>query len=332
MITQLAALAEKEQHPAVLTQIGYALGKPYMRETLRPLVKLSRHPNADVRYAATGSIAAGISGRAPVYALTRLFELMGDSDPDVRNWATFAIGAQLDAEINDSEALRQALLDRVRDRHSETRAEAFRGLANHGDQRGIPLLKQWLDHQDKQGRAIWKWEVEAAGIYADPTFHSVLRSIAKWWKVDIECITWALKRCDPDPAVRAKTSRQIGIHPEAFDWHLHQNGVNIVYSSGESIIDLHNECQLTEMYTNHKELVLVFEKIHDYTLPSYFNIGDKLAVVIEGAELTELPLVQYPANFEGIYDLKQASCSLCIDDQIYHVGGKNFALLFIPVR
>ncbi|HVQ44180.1 MAG TPA: HEAT repeat domain-containing protein [Candidatus Saccharimonadia bacterium] len=205
MIAVLAARAARERHPAILTQIGYALGKPYLREAVRPLVKLSRHPHEDVRYAATGSIVSGIHERAPKYALDRLFELMRDPDPDVRNWATFAVGTQLDIEANNSDAIRQALLDRTRDRHFETRAEAFRGLARRGDRRGVLPLKHWLERQDQQGKTIWTWEIEAAGIYGDPIFYPALTSVAEWWRTDQPVMSWALARCHPDMEIRDRT-------------------------------------------------------------------------------------------------------------------------------
>jgi hypothetical protein len=229
------------------------------------------------------------------------------------------------------------LIRRSHDRHTFTKTEAYLGLAERGDKSQIQNFQTWLEARLKRS---WSGDLvrncEAAGYYAVPELRSyVLRAEklsqgAGAYDGEKEVYEWALKRCDPDPLIRAKTSKAMGLHLEEFDWNLDQNGVSVVYSTGAQIIDLHNECELVEMYTNYRELVLVFQVTHIFAEPSYFEIGDKLAMVIAGAEVPELPKVQYPANFEGIYDLQQGSCTLSIEDKVYPIKGTDLSIQFIP--
>jgi HEAT repeat protein len=59
-------------------------------------------------------------------AIEALLELSRDSDVDVRNWATFALGSQIDV---DTPQIREALRNRLSDSDEDTRSEALCGLA-----------------------------------------------------------------------------------------------------------------------------------------------------------------------------------------------------------
>jgi HEAT repeat protein len=63
-----------------------------------------------------------------------LIVLSGDADPTVRDWATFALGVQIE---RDSTEVRDALAVRLADEDVNTRDEAIRGLAVRGDTRAV---------------------------------------------------------------------------------------------------------------------------------------------------------------------------------------------------
>jgi HEAT repeat protein len=206
IIRTLIALAKTEPNSSVLHAIAWALGRPYEKSCLPTLIKLGQHPNSWVRTAAAMNIGSAVSEIMSLTQLRAIIKMTIDPDVDVRNWSTFALGTHLDPSDRLSPAVRAALWVRIHDRHTETRAEAFRGLARHGDPRGIAPLKAWLESQNRRRQTIWIWEIEAAGIYADPAFFPVLSDITTWWDGTKEKLTWARARCNPDPVVRAKTS------------------------------------------------------------------------------------------------------------------------------
>jgi HEAT repeat protein len=72
-------------------------------------------------------------------------QLMRDSDSDVRDWATFGLGTQSEA---DSEAIRGALFERLPDTDQDTRAEAAVGLAKRKDLRVLPVVLEELDRDE----------------------------------------------------------------------------------------------------------------------------------------------------------------------------------------
>nr|WP_078462352.1 HEAT repeat domain-containing protein [Sphingomonas sp. NIC1] len=69
---------------------------------------------------------------------------MTDRDPEVRNWATFGIGQQSDA---DSDAIRHALKNQLCDADPDVRYEAIIGLGRRRDRRALGFLKTML-HDD----------------------------------------------------------------------------------------------------------------------------------------------------------------------------------------
>jgi hypothetical protein len=87
------------------------------------LLRFLRHSDAGIRYTVAGALLAFAESPGVIAAL---LELMRDPEPDVRDWATFGIGSQIEA---DGPEIRAALWERTTDPVAIVRAEALSGLA-----------------------------------------------------------------------------------------------------------------------------------------------------------------------------------------------------------
>ena len=87
-----------------------------------------------------GVVAALLGVNNPT-AIETLIKLSADKADSVRDWATFGIGTQLEV---DTPEIRQALWNRVRDKHQDTRMEAILGLASRKDVRVWEIIRQEL--------------------------------------------------------------------------------------------------------------------------------------------------------------------------------------------
>lgn len=104
------------------------------------IIPFAHHSWDNIRYAVAFALGAVDS----VEAQTTLLSLMTDRDPEVRNWATFGIGQQSDA---DSDAIRHALKNQLCDADPDVRYEAIIGLGRRRDRRALGFLKTML-HDD----------------------------------------------------------------------------------------------------------------------------------------------------------------------------------------
>lgn len=97
------------------------------------------HKSATIRY----SLTFALSGIENNVAIDTLIKLSKDKDSDIRDWATFGIGSQIEL---DNEAIREALFERLSDPDDDTKKEAILGLARRKDKRVKDLLKIELDN------------------------------------------------------------------------------------------------------------------------------------------------------------------------------------------
>jgi HEAT repeat protein len=128
----------EEQQADVLQSIASAFGHLADPRGIPALRGLRKHPDEDVRHA----VVFGLLGQDDDLAIDTLVELSRDSDADVRDWATFGLGTQID---RDDARIRDALVARLDDPDDDTRGEALRGLGVRGDERAIPRLLAELD-------------------------------------------------------------------------------------------------------------------------------------------------------------------------------------------
>jgi hypothetical protein len=154
-----------DSDPSVLQAAAIACGHRHSALTVQRLVALAGHPSHNVRYGAT----YGLAGQDDPRAINALIRLTKDSDRDVRDWSTFALGSQTEIDTND---LREALRDRLTDTDPEVRGEALVGLARRHDDR---LKQAILDSLN--GEFHGDWMLEAAEIVGDPDFVPALEKL-----------------------------------------------------------------------------------------------------------------------------------------------------------
>src|SRR4051794_39611469 len=129
----LMRLLDEDDEPAVLSSAAIGLGHLREARAIDALVGLASSPDASVRR----GVVHGLMGHDDDRAVAALIELSADSDGDVRDWATFSLGVQID---RDSVDVREALAARLGDPSGDTHAEAVRGLARRRDERALGAL------------------------------------------------------------------------------------------------------------------------------------------------------------------------------------------------
>lgn len=337
----LSGRAKKETNVVLLEATADALGKIYRISTMPAIYDLSFHQNDNVRLSATQAYSSGLDvdgdNFEPKY-LDRIICLSEDRKPEIRSWATFTIGQQFPfSEMSDSK-ITEALINRTHDRHSFTRTEAFLGLAERGETDQIESFMKWLDVRLKRN---WSGDliknVRAAGYFSDPKLHSYILRARKLSK-DIgaeneeEEFGWALKRCDPDPVVRAMTPISISLNLGDFPWKLDKSGSRIIYPGQGEVVDLKNNCELIDIVSNHHALVLIFKKVQGDGDWVYLQAGEKINLVITGLEPQEVPEVRLPAKFQGVKDIEANSCTLVINNEEYRIKAGLLLLQVWPAH
>lgn len=184
-VAALLELVGQESDVEVLSSGVRALGATATDRAIPALLAQARSASEEVRLAVAVALPACSVESAPPAVVTALIELTDDRDDDVRNWATFALGRQLEV---DSAALRDALWERVSDESPDVREEAIAGLARRRDRRSLPLVAQLLDSGD-----VPSWLFDAAASLADA---SLVPRLLKYGEED-ELVMRALSCCDP---------------------------------------------------------------------------------------------------------------------------------------
>ena len=149
-------------------------------EAIPRVTNFLKHASLDVRHAT----AFALMGHEVPLAIEGLIILSEDSEALVRDWATFALGTQIDL---DTPLIRNALASRLADPDDDTRGEALIGLARRKEARVIAALKTELSSD-----CIGSLAIEAAEIIASPELHSHLVELRTWWDVDQELLEQAI--------------------------------------------------------------------------------------------------------------------------------------------
>jgi HEAT repeat protein len=157
-------------------------------------LRFARDADADVRQKAMAALPLLFDPAAPderiVSALLAGFE---DTDADVRDWAALGLGPELGV---DTPELRDALARHLDDEGADTAGEAAVGLGGRGDERVLPVLRDWLVREDVGD--LW---VEAAGELGDPRLLPLLERLRERGWEDDEAVSRphvlseAIERC-----------------------------------------------------------------------------------------------------------------------------------------
>jgi HEAT repeat protein len=142
----------------------------------------SEHHDPDVRHA----VVLALTGYEDSIAVNCLIRLTTDSDSDVRDWATFGIGAQLKL---DTPEIRAALMARLDDADDDTRGEAMIGLARRKDHRVLSAIERNLATNATE-KAI-----EAAALFGSPSLLPSLLSLRESLDVSPSCLNDAINAC-----------------------------------------------------------------------------------------------------------------------------------------
>jgi HEAT repeat protein len=129
----LRAVLVDETEPAVLSSAAVGLGHLHDERAIPVLAQLASHAHPLVRRGAVH----GLMGHDDDRAVAALIALSADPDGEVRDWATFSLGVQIE---RDRPELRDALAARLGDDHGDTHGEAIRGLARRGDERALDAV------------------------------------------------------------------------------------------------------------------------------------------------------------------------------------------------
>lgn len=187
----LLGMLEREQEPDVLRSIAVALGHRHVPCAVEPLVRLKQNPDARVRF----GVVFGLLGHEDTLAIQALLELSTDSDTEVRDWATFGLGSQIEADTPD---IREALVARLSDEDENVRGEATLGLARRHDRRMVePLLA------DLEAGWFGSLSTTAAAEIGDPRLYPALVRLREDWEGDRDDwryrgLETAIDQCRPD--------------------------------------------------------------------------------------------------------------------------------------
>ena len=123
----------RDQDELVVYAAAWALSHLGSDAAISALIDIKKNPDPDVRWA----VANGLNESNRTDAIATIVELMDDSDDNVRDWATFALGTQCKM---DTPEIREALRKRLADGYEDARDEAVWGLAKRKDEYAINVL------------------------------------------------------------------------------------------------------------------------------------------------------------------------------------------------
>jgi HEAT repeat protein len=143
----LEEMSLSESMPDVLIALGYAFGHNGNPRAVSFVEKLAKSTDPDFRLAAAYALPF-LRDDNPGEIVPILIQLCEDTDSRVRDWATFALGNQLDT---DRPEIRDALARRLFDSCDDAQGEAMVALAKRGDARMIEFFLNFLESGKNPG-------------------------------------------------------------------------------------------------------------------------------------------------------------------------------------
>lgn len=168
IMTLFFELLKSQTDTGVIRSIFYGIGHNNEKLTNKQVEFLSSfrtHKSVYIKY----SLVSALSTIEKDIAIDTLIKLSSDRDADIRDWATFGIGSQIDT---DTKKIRTALWNRISDKDEGTRFEAICGLAQRKDKRIKAILKTALENIDAYGSLI----LESIEYLDDKSFIPILEN------------------------------------------------------------------------------------------------------------------------------------------------------------
>lgn len=131
-------LIEVETDPDVLMSLLYSIGHNNDKLDNEQIEKICSVINSENNWVKEGLVSA-LLGIDNLNAIETLIKLSSDKLSHIRNWATVGLGTQIE---RNNKTIREALWERVNDKHQETKLEAIVGLAKRKDKRVNHIIRQ----------------------------------------------------------------------------------------------------------------------------------------------------------------------------------------------
>jgi hypothetical protein len=165
-------LLTNESNPEVLMSLLYAVGHNNEKLNKAQIEMLCTFSNTDNHRVREGLVYSLLGVDNP-RAIEILIKLSTDKISHIRNWATFGIGTQIQ---RDNKHIREALWNRINDKHQETKLEAIVGLAKRKDSRINEILKREL-LAGEYGTLLFEAIIETGDKQFLPALRQNLKSI-----------------------------------------------------------------------------------------------------------------------------------------------------------
>mgnify|MGYP003520980937 CR=1 FL=1 len=188
-------LLEVETDPDVLMSLFYSIGHNNDELDKEQIDKICSFIDNENSWVKEGLVYA-LLGIDNLTAIETLIKLSSDKLSHIRNWATFGLGTQIE---RNTKAIREALWERVNDKHQETKLEAIVGLAKRKDNRVNEVIKREII-DGEYGTLLFEAILEIKDNEFLPLLKENLKSIKNdkninpEWKKDLKnCINELIK-------------------------------------------------------------------------------------------------------------------------------------------
>jgi hypothetical protein len=200
----LVRTAEGEEDIGIVWSIAAAFNHVSDPLGVPVLARYARHSDREIRLL----VAQGITscrthedGESVQDICNVLIPLTEDVDGDVRDWATFGLGHQLES---DGPEVRRALVNRLNDEHGDTHWEAVLGLARRHDHRAFDFVMEGILGDSVPKLAVW-----SAAWLGDARLFPALEELKSWWTHWKYPLENALEQCDPNEQERRWANEEL---------------------------------------------------------------------------------------------------------------------------
>jgi HEAT repeat protein len=199
-----------ENNSTVLMSLLYAIGHNNDRLSKTQIETLCSFSDSKDELIKEGLVFSLI-GVEHIKAIETLIKLSSDKLSHIRDWATFGIGSLID---KNNKYVRDALWNRVNDKHQDTKLEAILGLAKRKDSRIKDIIKRGL-LIGEYGTLLFEAIIETGDKEFLPLLRRNLRSIKNISGINPEWIK-DLENCISELSKLTKQKKQKKMMNEQF--------------------------------------------------------------------------------------------------------------------